>query len=332
MLSFGKSSSGRQGLIGRRKFDTLVGVGPRVVNDAYDPIEYERFMRSLTTGSAKKVAHPKHSGVEVHWAERDKSDLVVDDDDVLDCVRVRHTLRENRDWNAHMNMQRKITELHNRFWWMNRAAAEEMIKDEQRDKPKCDLRGHMFLESHLDGKEKFERYETREHNRNKRSNGNYKRPAKSWKSFGEKNVWIHVPTSDLDTAKGDMKQVKIGGTRFKANKQWATKKPKIHCAWTIGEETCATFLIWKREDDQAEREYAEMVAAEMERENDIEFLASCDEARYEEEYIAFDALERLYRKGNWCLANDIENDADLDKVDMLERHFDKGAKIYRRAA
>lgn len=298
MLSFGKSSSGRKGLVRRHKFDTLVQVGPRMSEGSYSFNDLT-CARMLTVSTAPKQPGRGNS-IEVHLIKRDESDLAVEDDDVLEYTPFRrHTLRENRGWSARMNMQRKITELQERFWGMDRAAAEQRIKDEQRDKPKCDLRGHMFLELNLDGEEKLERCEAQEHRRKHRTNGSYERPGKSWKSCGEKNVWIYIPTSDLETAKGDTKRVKIGGTRFKANKQWATKKPKFHCAWTIGEETSATYLLWKREDDQTDRDYEEMVAAEMDRENELELSAARWEAAYDLELSERWKLESRYRYGRW---------------------------------
>lgn len=334
MLNFGKSSTNRKGLIRRRTFDTLVQVGPRMQNDNFDPFENERFMRSLTTGSAKKVAHPKRDGVEVHLIKRDYRDfdLGLDNDEDVSHGYTRRSLRENREFNVWLNTQRKIKALQERFWRMSRAEAEQQINDERRNKPKRSDLGDLFLESNLDGEEKIARYEAREHRRKHRTNGSYERPAKSWKSFGEKNVWIRIPTSDLETTKNDTKLVPIGGTRFKARKSWATKKPKFHCAWTIGEETCATFLVWQRQDEEWERECDEAIARDMDRENEAEMRASYNDACYEAECDALEVLEGLYRKGDWCVEDDVEVNPELDQIDMMERHFDKGFRVYQRAA
>lgn len=298
MLSFGKSRTGRKGLIGTRRFDTLVGVGPRVVNDTYDPAEYERFMRSLTTSSAKKVAHPKRDDIEVHLIKRDYRDLDLElDDDDVNYGFVRRSLRENRGFNARMNELRKIRELQEKFWWMDRTAAEQQISDERRNKPKPRGLSDLFLESNPDGEEKIAR-------KMMRANHSF--------TDGNSHTWKN--------------------SNDNASKQWARHKPKFHCAWTIGEETCATFLVWQRQDEEWEREYNEAIARDMDRENEAEMRASYNDTCYEAECDALEVLEGLYRKGNWCVEDDVEVNPELDQIDMMERHFDKGFRVYQRAA
>ena len=75
-----------------------------------------------------------------------------------------------------------------------------------------------------------------------------------------------------------------------AVRQWARHKPKFHRAWTIGEETCATFLVWMCEDELWRRKFEEMTAREMDR--DAEYAT--DDAEYIAEMEALDELEDRY--------------------------------------
>lgn len=347
MLNFGKSRTNRKGLIRRRKFDTLVQVGPRMVNDNYDPIENAAFMRSLTVSSAKKVAHPKRAGVEIHLVEREFNDFGLELDDDVNYGYVRRSLRENREFNAWMNERKKIEQLLEEArvhgWWMTHAMAKA---EATKRKPKPRGFGDLFLESNPDGEEKIARKETRRRKVDRsKSNMRYRmRNGLSWKNKSRRGLGCHSDhTYNLMNEEkegkipGDYRWIQIWEYEQKnfpnhASKQWARHKPKFHCAWTIGEETCATFLVWQREDEEWEREYAEVVAREIERDNDAEMRASYNDACYEAECDALEVLERLYRKGDWCVEDDVEDDAELDQIDMVERHFDKGFRVYQRAA
>lgn len=348
MLNFGKSRTGRKGLIGTRRFDTLIGVGPRVVNDTYDPAEYDRFMRSLTvSGAQKKVMIPKRDDIEVHLIKRDYRDLDLElDDDDVNYGFVRRSLRENRGFNARMNELRKIRDLQEKFWWMDRTAAEQQISDERRNKPKPRGLGDLFLESNPDGEEKIARKETRQQKVDRsKSNMRYRmRNGLSWKNKSRRGLGCHSDhTYNLMNEEkegkipGDDRWIQIWEYEQKnfpnhASKQWARHKPKFHCAWTIGEETCATFLVWQRQDEEWEREYNETIARDMDRENEAEMRASHNDACYEAECDALEVLECLYRKGDWCVEDDVEVNPELDQIDMMERHFDKGFRVYQRAA
>ncbi|MCX6715131.1 MAG: hypothetical protein NTX72_04930 [Candidatus Uhrbacteria bacterium] len=276
MLSFGKSSSGRRGIIGTKWFDPYKGE-PRQMSMARAPrfiLDEERLaeMDKRWVANMTKDITPKKpgrgNGIEVHWAKRDESDLVEDDDNDLDLdhVQITHhammyTLRENREWNARMNLQRKITELHMRFWWMDRAAAEEQVKDEQRDKPKCDPRGHVYIESNLEGEEKLATTEARYQklNGSKKNQRNRQRNGLSWKNKRRRGLGCHsdrvyniMAEEKKNKIPGDDRWIHIWDFEQKnfpdnATKQWARHKPKFHCAWTIGDEMSAAFTKRERE-------------------------------------------------------------------------------------
>ncbi|OGL71290.1 hypothetical protein A3C09_03595 [Candidatus Uhrbacteria bacterium RIFCSPHIGHO2_02_FULL_47_44] len=241
----------------------------------------------------------REDAFEVPWTDRE-DDMEIDDNVNYG---VRQSLRKNRKLNAQMNMNTKITELQ----WMFRmsyAEAVKMIADVQRDKPKRtrEQRSDLYLESNPDGEDKIAALKKRYASRcliryfiNKAHN-----------SFTWKN------------------------SNRTANRQWNRHEPTVHVPWTIGEETCATYLVQQREDEQERHEHAMYIAREMERENELELAAARWDAALEAEMDAFKELERRYDKGKWCLKLDTK--PDLDRIDVLEQHFDSGAKVYRHAA
>lgn len=315
MLSFGKSSSGRKGLIGRRKFDRLIQAGARIVNDRFDPNENEVFMHSLTMRSALKMTYPRRDGIEVHWAKSDDNDLVFANPPI--GGRIVYDDRVSK---------RKLKRLNMQFGGIipSFLMYETDIKKVDRYTTETPL-GQVSLESNLDSEEKVEQYETRQSRIN--SSRNYKmrkRNARSWKNSGEKNFRTNIPTSDLETAKNDTKLVPIGGTRFKANKQWATKKPKFHRAWTMADELFAAFLEEDREAAKSQREFEEATEREMNRENELELSAARFEAAYDSEFFSRKELESRYRYGRWN-HNDIDPETEVMDWDDEQWFMDEAA-------
>lgn len=266
MLTFGKSRKNVRGLIGRKWFDDLVKVRERVIETAAKTpsitSQYECWIDAFSFTEEKPASAKK-------------------------------TLRENREFNAGKNDLRKFLELRERFWWMDVATTKQMIEDERRNKPKRRNLGDLYLEANLDGKEKLERKEARQNRYDSSQNfKTRKRNARSWKSCGQKQIETWIPTCDLTP--NDGKFVPIGGTRFKACKQWATKKPGFHCAWTIGDEMSAGYLQHEAEIEAHNEYIAALIVAEYDREE-----YESDDFYFNGLVADLDELDERYLNGRW---------------------------------
>lgn len=280
MFTFGKMRSGHKNTVRTRHFDTLIGVSPRVVNDAYDPAEYERFMRSLRTGETKKVAHPKHDGLIVHLVEREFDE----DSDHVFANRPRGgryvDIKKRRKKEIEQEIEGMGIEPHSlwQLYLVRKAKLENLPERIERYTMKEPL-GHLLLETaNKNDKNKIQAIKAREYETSMTL-----RSSRTWKNSG-----VVV-----------------------ASKQWARHKPKIHSTWTIGEETCATYLAWQRENEEWEREFAQITAREMDREyNDI--LWHIEDWRFE-------AQQENYWYGDWNhwgespSRRQTEDDFDLDE-------------------
>jgi hypothetical protein len=256
--------TGRDGIVRTRHFDTLIGVGQRVVDDRVDPFENEAFMRSLTVRGAKKVAHPKRDGLIVHLVEREFDE---DSDHVFaNLPRGGRYVDNKKRRRKEIEQEIKGMGIGPHSLWQLYLVRKEKLENLPERIERYTMKeplGHLLLESDPNNdKNKMRAVKAREY-----KTSMTERSSCTWKNSG------------LVTA----------------SKQWARHKPKIHTLWTIGEETCATYLTWQREEEEWEREYAEMVSREMSADQEYnDNLWRTEELRFEE-------LEARYWYGDWCV-------------------------------
>lgn len=282
MLTFGKMRTGRDGIVRTRHFDTLIGVGQRVVDDRVDPFENEAFMRSLTVRGAKKVAHPKRDGLIVHLVEREFDE---DSDHVFaNLPRGGRYVDNKKRRRKEIEQEIKGMGIGPHSLWQLYLVRKEKLENLPERIERYTMKeplGHLLLESDPNNdKNKMRAVKAREY-----KTSMTERSSCTWKNSG------------LVTA----------------SKQWARHKPKIHSTWTIREETCATFLVWQREEEEWERQYADMVTREMNADQEY----NNDVWRMEE--LRFEELNERYWYGDWNhwgespSRRQTENDLGLDE-------------------
>lgn len=291
MFTFGKMRSGHKNIVRTRRFDTLIGVGQRVVSDRCDPFENEAFMRSLRAGETKKVAHPKRSGVEVHMIEREFSDEGPD-------LVFAYQPYGGRIVYGDQVSKRKWKKLNRRHdgdvpTWMMRKTD---IKKVDRYTMKESL-GNLFLEPDPDGKDRIARYKIREQRIVKgeiRQQRSWKRSA--LKSIRPVSLWFENSEKMAKlTGQQDMK-LSFGNelNGCKARKAWATKfnLPR-HKKIGMRQAMAESYIVYLCENEEWERAYAEMVSREIERDQEfIDDLWRIEDWRVEE-------LEERYWYGDW---------------------------------
>lgn len=301
MLSFGKKSTGRRGLIGTRRFDTMIAA-PRVTDVM------------VTSGRMVQTDRPELPAFEPMVVLLDWTD----DMTAITAPLAHGTLRLNRHINARLAHEEKV-----RKW------RPGMPNVEMKVNPLPLNLGHVCEEPNLDGEAKLSRYHSRDKRRSqsKKADSGRTRNGQTWKSHGEKVFKvIYFKQDELNDVdhKTEYSAWHAEADHHKVRKQYnAHMDLPPHIEWSIGEETSATFLVWDREDDEDRVEQAKQDAINEDRSNHIEWC-------HEEELRELARLDKLYEKGQFCdsarpLIPIEESDAKLDEIDAWERHFDKAA-------
>ncbi|OGL97546.1 hypothetical protein A2318_02955 [Candidatus Uhrbacteria bacterium RIFOXYB2_FULL_45_11] len=288
MLTFGKSRTGRKGLTGTRRFDNLVGVGPRVANSNFDQAENDRFMRTLkVSGAPRKPGR----GIEICWADRDENDFDEGPDLVFANPPCGGRYVDNKKRKI-KQLEKEIKDMHigTHSFWMLRQVREQKLGSLPEKLERYTMEeplGQVHLESNPDGEEKIARFQARDTKND------------------ENRHWLaRVRTSHTWKNSGRVKR---------AGAQWGRHEETVHVPWSIVDEACATYLAWKREDEV----WAQVL------EQALSNLFLMDEAREADRYFEADLLDDLewrYNYGYWChsedgpvWADDVDDDIDFTK-------------------
>ena len=266
----------------RRTFDSLVGVGP-VMNGCYDAAENEAFMRTLKVrGASKKPGR----GIEVHWAERDENDLYEDFDLVFaNPPRGGRYVDIKKRKRKEIEQEIRAMDIGPHSLWQLYLARKAKLENLPERIERYTLReplGNLLLESDPNNDDnKMRAIKAREYETSMTL-----RSSRTWKNSG---------------------RVKRAGA------QWGRHEETVHVPWSIVDEACATYLAWKREDE----EWAQVF------EQALSNLFLMDEAREADRYFEADLLDDLewrYNYGYWChsedgpvWADDVDDDIDFTK-------------------